>query len=111
MKFLVMGKVKDIFFTLPPGLARQLAETTVAVMNEQKKQGKILEYYDIQGGARSVAIVENTTGEDMAKVFGEIPLASYMDFEIYPLADFNKSMKIAIEGLKEAEKMMPGATK
>jgi hypothetical protein len=34
-----------------------------------------------------------------------------MDFETYPLANFNESMKIDIEALKAAEKMFPGPPK
>jgi hypothetical protein len=34
-----------------------------------------------------------------------------MDFEIYPLSDFNQSMKASIESLKAMERMMPSQTK
>jgi cysteine synthase len=39
--------------------------------------------------------------EEMVKNFNEAPIANYMSFETFPLADFNESMKIIIEKLKE----------
>jgi len=109
MKFLVIGKIRDVFFTLPPATRRQLMEATTAQAIQHKNEGKLLEIYNIPGGGRSVSIVKHETAEGMSKYFQEMPIASYMDYEIYPLADFN--LKPVIEGLKEAEKMMPGAPK
>jgi hypothetical protein len=107
MKFLIIGKVKDVALTLPPALSRQLLEASLAVMNQHKKEGKILEFYFIPG-ARSVIIGESKTAEEMVRNFSEAPVTMYMDWEIYPLADFNEGMKTIIGRLKEAEKMMPG---
>ena len=45
----------------------------------------------------------------MVKDFNAVPISAYMGYEIYPLADYNESMKILIERLKQAEKMMPNA--
>jgi len=42
-------------------------------------------------------------------MFSEIPIAPYYAYEMYPLADFNESMKTIIETLKQAERMFPAA--
>jgi muconolactone delta-isomerase len=111
MKFLFIGKTRDVGIALPPALIRQLLEATVAAMNQQKKEGKILEVYFIPGAASFVTLGEFKTAEEMVRNFNTMPFATYMVFEIHPLADFNESMKIIMEKLKEAEKMMPGAPK
>jgi muconolactone delta-isomerase len=111
MKFLFIGETRDVGIALPPALIRQLLEATVAAMNQLKKEGKILEVYFIPGAASFVTLGEFKTAEEMVKNFNMMPFATYMNFEIHPLADFNESMKIIIEKLKQAEKMMAGAPK
>lgn len=109
MKFLVIGKIKDIFFTLPPTTRKQLMEASVARTIQNKKEGKLLDIYNIPGGGRSAMILKLETAEEMSKYFQESPFASYMDYEIYPLADFN--LKPTIEGLKETDRKKPSTTK
>ncbi len=109
MKFLTIGKVKDIGLALPPALSRQLTEATVAAVNQQRKEGKLQEFYWIPGAATTVGISECNSAEELVKNFNAVPFSAFMSFETFPLADFNESMKIVIERLKEAEKMMASA--
>jgi hypothetical protein len=109
MKFLTIAKIKDMALTLPPALGRQLTEASAAVVNKQKKEGKILEVYWIPGAGTMVTISEFKTAEEMVNSFNQAPVANYTSFENYPLADFNESMQIIIERLKELEKMIPPA--
>jgi muconolactone delta-isomerase len=111
VKTLSIGTPKDVLFTLPPAVARQLFEATIALSNQQKKAGKILELYFIPGWNRVVAIRESKSAEELNQNIDELPLSSFMNYEVYPLADYNESAKTILEGLKAAEKMMPGPTK
>lgn len=111
MKFLMIGKMKDAALTLPPALGRQIMEASVAVVNKQRKEGKIEQIYWVPGAATTISLGECKTAEEMVKNFNESPSANFMSFEVYPLADFNESMKIIIERLKEAEKMMASMPK
>jgi hypothetical protein len=106
MKFLIIGKLKDAISTLPQALRRQLTEASIAATNKQKKEGKFEEIYYLPGGGL-VIIGGCKTAEEMVRNFNEIPINAFYSYEIYPLADFDESMKIIIERLKEAEKMMP----
>jgi muconolactone delta-isomerase len=108
MKFLTISHSKDTMSTLPPAVLRQLMEATVAYMDQGKKDGRILAYYFIPGWDRSMVISEGNSAEDIVKAIAGLPVGSFLDFEVYPLADPNESMKIYIEALKMAEKMMPG---
>jgi len=111
MKFITIAKMRDVAFTLPPTLMRQITEASVAVVNKQKSEGKILECYWVPGAATMFTIGECKTAEEMVQNYNEAPAANYMIFETLPLADFNESMKIIIENFKQAEKMMPSVPK
>ena len=111
MKFLSIGSMKDIFFTLPPSVQRQLMEASLANMNQDKKAGKILEFYFIPGSGRSVVISEVKSVEELVRNISQTPVTAFMNMETYPLADFNESAKSILEGLKTAEKMFAAPPK
>ena len=108
MKFLTIASLKDTASTLPPSVMRQLMEATFDLMNQEMKAGRILEAYFMAGSGRSMVIAEVKSAEEIVKNISGLPIGGLMDFETYPLADFNESMKIYIEAYKAAEKMFPG---
>lgn len=111
MKFLTISRTKDTMSTVPPSVMRRLMEATITYMNEGKKRGEFLEYYFIPGWNRSVVISENRNAEELVGKISGLPVGSFLDFEVYPLADPNESMKTFIESLKMAEKMFPSPPK
>lgn len=111
MKFLIIGKPKEELSTLPPNVLRPLVEASTAAVIKQKNEGKFSEIYWIPGSSATVTIGECKSAEDLMKNFSDVPIAFYYNYETYPLADFNETMKITIEKLKEAEKMMPPTPK
>ena len=108
MKFLVIGKLKDSAVMLPPAVTRQLLEMSVVGLAQQKKAGKVLDYYYSPVGY-VIVILNYNTAEEWFKDQTAVPIITYMDSESYPLADGDASVKIMIESLKAAEKMMGGA--
>jgi hypothetical protein len=42
MQEVAIGKIKDVGLALPPALSRQLTEASVAVLNQQKREGSKL---------------------------------------------------------------------
>jgi hypothetical protein len=110
MKFIVISKMKDTASALPPAVARQILEVSVAALEQQKKAGELLDFYYSPAGC-TVAILEQKNAEEWVKHQGAIPILSYANFEVYPLADGFPAMKTQIESLKMAEKMMPGPPK
>ena len=111
MKFLTISKMKDIASTVPPSVMRQLMEATLNLMNQEMKAGRILEAYFMAGSGRAAVIAEAKSGEEIVQMIMALPIAGFMDFETYPLADFNESMKAYIESYKAAEKMFPAPPK
>jgi muconolactone delta-isomerase len=110
MKLLCITKVKDSFLTMPPAVMRQILETSAAAMEQQKKQGKVLEYYYSPAGY-NIVILDYKNAEEWGKDQLSIPVLTYVDTEVYPLTDGFAVLKGMIESLKAAEKMMPGAPK
>jgi muconolactone delta-isomerase len=92
---------------VPPAINRQLLEASVAWVNQQKKAGKLLEIYSTSGWGRIVAISEHPSAEDVAQTLAGVPMGGFLNFEVYPLSDFNQSMKANIEACKTAEQMFP----
>jgi hypothetical protein len=113
MKFLIIAKMKDSAFMLPPAVQRQMLEGTVAYMNQHKKEGKLQESYYVPGVGRTVLITgDMKSAEEFVKNQSGVPGGAFMDYEIvYPLADFNESLSIIMEAMKAAEKKMPGTSK
>ena len=107
VKFLIITSTKDTFSMLPPAISRQLIEATVAWVNQQKKAGKLLEIYAIPGWWRTVAISEHNSAEEVAQTLAGVPMGGFLNFEVYPLADFAQSIKANIEAYKTAEQLFP----
>jgi muconolactone delta-isomerase len=106
MKFLSIAKMKDVALALPPAVQRQFLEATLASMNQQNKEGNIQEMYYSPGSGKSFVISESDSAEEMMKNIGAM-VASYMDIETYPLADFNEALNMFIESARVAEQMIP----
>ena len=111
MKFLIIATTKDIMFTLPPAIARQLLEATAAWVNQQKQAGTLLEIYGMAGWVRTIAIEEHESAEAVAQTVAGNPLGAFLNHEVYPLADFDEVMKANIESVKKAEQLFPAAPK
>ena len=108
MKFLSIGKPKDTITILPPAITRQLLEISMAGMKQLKKEGKSLEGYVSPAGCMAV-ILDYKNVEEWVKDQLVVPILTYYNQEIYPLADMDELMKAYVECLKAAEKMMAGA--
>jgi len=72
-----------------------------------KSAGIISEIYMMLGWNRIVTICNHESTEDLVRVLSTLPLSSFLDREVYPLADINESMNALIEGAKNAEKLFP----
>ncbi len=110
MKFLSISKPRDTLSMLPPNILRPLVESALAAMEQQKKEGKILEHYYTANGC-SVVILDYASAEQWVQDQNSIPFLRYYDQEIYILSDASQAMKAIIERIKVAEKAMSGGTK
>jgi muconolactone delta-isomerase len=111
MKFLGISKAKDVLFMLPPAVVSQLMDGTAAVISQEKKEGKILEFYIAAGWGRAIVITEAKTAEEVMKNILALPIASFLDIEVYPLADGIEGFKLMTDAAKAMAAKMPGAPK
>ena len=86
-------------------------EASVAWVNQQRQAGVILEIYTVAGWGRTAVICEHESAEHLVQTLTGMPLAGFMNFEVYPLGDFAQSMKAHIEAAKAAEQLFPCALK
>jgi len=107
MKFLTISTFKDALSTLPPAMSIQMLEAMQAWMKQQKQSGKILEAYVIPAWKRGVVISEFDSAEEISQLLPQMPGFGFMDFELYPLADFDEGIKNFLEGLKKAAQAVP----
>ncbi len=103
MKILSITTLKEAFSMVPLATQRQLLEATMAWVEEHKKKGHILEAYETP--ENSVVICEHPSIEDYMQTIATIPMGGFMNFKVYPLADFKVSMKAYIDAIKQAEKL------
>ena len=107
MKFLVISSFKDTIVTVPPSIVKKAWELSADALNRDMKAGKILAFYAIPGQNRGISIHERGSAEELVEHFKSTPIATLVDFEVYPLADMEVWAKAFMETLELAEKMMP----
>jgi muconolactone delta-isomerase len=105
MKFLLISSYKDTMSTIPPAMARQMAEGLLAWTGQQRQAGIILESYVVPAWKKGIFICEMDSAEKITQVLPGMPGFGFMDFELYPLADFDGAVKSLVEALKRAEQL------
>jgi len=107
VKFITFASLKDTVSMIPAATSRQLMEATVGYLKQLKQSGKILEAYALAGSARTLTISELDSPEEIAQMIAGVPLGPFLNWETYPLADFEEMMKYQIESAKKAEQLSP----
>ena len=110
MKFVSIAKWKDTALMLPPATLIQVTEASMAAIDQQTKEGKILETYYLPEIGRQMFMLNYDNADQWAKDQIKIPALRYADYETYALASYKEYAKSALEAAKAALKMMP-ATK
>ena len=105
MKFLLISSYKDTMSTIPPAMARQMAEGLIGWTNQQKQAGVVLESYVVPAWKKAVIICEMDSAEKITEILPGMPGFGFMDFELYPLADFDGAVQSLVEALKKAEQL------
>ena len=107
MKFLAILKLKDVALTLPPAALVPMIEAGLAAMQQQKKEGRLLELYYSPGSDRIIAMLNYVSADQWEKDWAALPMAPYYDREVHPLADYDQYARDVLETLKAAAKMAP----
>lgn len=99
MKFLVISETKDIFYSLSADERKKIEDETTNLLRQDVKAGAILEFYNIPGWNRTVAIEQYASIEELYKHFEGHPIYPYTRFEVYPI----RKGDTQTDGSKEAK--------
>lgn len=97
MKFLIISRTKEVFFTLPPERQTELLTGSLSWIEKYRKAGKCKELYWIPGWNRAVVVWEAESGEDASRATAENPMNSYNDMEAYALSEWDPYIKALME--------------
>jgi len=97
MKFLVISRTKDVFYTLPQERQMEILTATLNWIEKYRKAGKCKEIYWMPGWSRSMFIWEVESGEEASRVTTENPMTPYGDSEAYGLSDWDVHVKALME--------------
>ena len=87
IKFLVISESKDILYSMPADERKKIEDETTNLLKQDVKAGAILEFYNIPGWNRTVAIEQYRNIEELYKHFNGYPGYPYIRFEVYPLVE------------------------
>jgi hypothetical protein len=97
MKFVVITRPRP----LQPGMTSAMLQATLAKVNEQLKTGVIdCIYAFADGSGGSVGIGNADSGEALIEGL-EYASSPFLQFEVHPLADFNKVISGEIKAMKD----------
>jgi hypothetical protein len=107
VKFLTIGTIKDIFYTLPQAeQSKLMVETVKELLAQKKKMGDKWHLYSAAGWNRIIGIGEYNSLEELSQAL-QTPAAQagYMNLETYPLIDMDvKALKAWIDSQKPPKK-------
>ena len=100
MKFLFIGKIKDVFMTLPVEVQLALNQDAWVFIKKYRDSGICSMAYNVPGKLTNVTVWEADSLEVMDQRMIELKMSSFMDFDIYPLSDFDANMAMHVDNMK-----------
>ena len=97
MKFLVISRTKDVFFTLPRERQTEILTANLAFSEKYRKAGKCKEIYWIAGWSRGVSIWDFESHDEASRLSTENPMVPFLDIESYALSDWDAYIKAVME--------------
>lgn len=90
MKFLIISKTKDTFYTLNSEERERVHEEQKAFWEKYMMEGKLKDVYHLIGKHGSAAIWEVGSLEEVEHIFRDMPNYHYSYFKIYPVTEWKK---------------------
>ena len=98
-KYLVISELKDAFYSLSADERTEVAKAGDVYLAEAVKAGNILEFYEVPGWKRAVAIEQYDSVESLYEHFERAPFYPYVEFQVYPL----RANDLAADGIDRAK--------
>ena len=94
MRFLFIGRFKDVFYTLPQEKRAELAAGGFAFSEKYVKSGKCKEINYFTNFTGHVSIWDLESSEESARISLENPMRQYTEFEEHPVLDDVTASKV-----------------
>ncbi len=107
MRYLIISKVKDSFFTLPDERRMVLWGAAIDYTDKLMKAHKMKEVHHMPGWGRTVAFLEVDSHEEATRMAIENPMRDFMDIESYAVVEWNAYVR----GLKDAYQQLGASRK
>ncbi len=87
MRFLLIGRTEEFFYSLPPEVRKQIDEEQNQFLKKCSQEGKLIAAWNLVGKKKTVSIWEVNTAEEGEQLFKEFPGCHYVYFKIYPITE------------------------
>ncbi len=109
MKHVIITRVKDTYYNLPPEIRMELSKQTFAFIEKHRNEGRCKHIYIDADMGGSIGIWELQSEEDLTHTMLEFPQLAYTDFQIRPIVDVNIARKQILEFFEQVTKKEPVA--
>ncbi len=88
MKFMAHWKMRPT----PAGEIAKLLDEDLKFCKKQMKEGKLLHSFVLAGKPEGFEIFEVESNEEMHEIIMNAPFGPFLDFEVWPIVDFDFSL-------------------
>jgi len=93
MKFMVITRIKDSFYSLSPEKRKEIADARGPNTERMRKEGKLKGAYTLGNMKGTMLILDLDSPEDLVRL-AENPVFPFVDAEITPLLDMDVVRKV-----------------
>jgi hypothetical protein len=104
MKFLIIQRIKDSFYSLPQDKQANIIAAAFAYVDKYLKSGKCKESYLFPDFKGNVSIWDFGSAEELARLNLEYPFRQFAEYERIPLLEYNAGSKIMKEAMEVRQK-------
>ncbi len=89
MRYLVISRPKDVFYSLPDERRMVLMEGTISYVDKYRKAGKFKKVHHMPGWNRTMLILEVDSQEEAERIALESPMYQFTDIETYAMVEWD----------------------
>jgi len=95
MKFMLISRLKDSFYALPPKKQKEIMDATGQHAEKLTKEGKLKDFYMLGNMKAALLILDLKSSEDLVHVIQEAP--------VFPFADAEPTTLVEMDVVRKAQ--------